>query len=87
MTDVSITTSAGRVTIGCDDDRARLELPTEPPAALRLGAGELLMTIEALVMCYAELRGARPDSAARGVMRTLHNRTRGPSAREGRHSG
>ena len=77
MRDQSISTATGRLVIGCDAnaERAWIELPTEPAATVHLREGELLTTIEALVMTYAELRGARPDSAAHGVRRTLHNRT------------
>jgi hypothetical protein len=42
----------------------------------QLAEGELLMVIEALAMAYAEVCGARPDSIARGVKRTIANRTR-----------
>jgi hypothetical protein len=77
--DQAITTPAGPLAVGCDAhaEQAWLEVP-----ATRVGlrVGELLMTIEALAMAYAELSGARPDSAARGVSRTLRNRAR--AARE-----
>lgn len=53
-------------------DKVRCE-PTE---------GELLMTLEALAMLYADLVGANAASVATGINRTLANRTR--AARERR---
>lgn len=77
MRDQTITTAAGRLAISCEAaaHRASLELPTNPAITLQLAEGELLMTIEALAMAYADLRGARPDTAARRVNRTLRNCT------------
>ncbi len=76
MRDQAITTSSGRIVVSCAAGRelATLETPTDA-RCLTFTHGELLMTIEALAMAYATLRGARPDSAARGVHRTLRNRT------------
>jgi len=85
--------------IALQGGRARLEVSADPggpgprldlylasgrPAGTHLTKGELLMAIEALPMVYAELCGARPDSLARGVNRTLRNRTR--AARERRRA-
>lgn len=84
MRDQAISTFAGRLVIGCEPGarRAWIELPTGPAVTVHLCDGELLMVIEALAMAYAELRGARPDSAARGVKRTLRNRTERRRERE-----
>jgi hypothetical protein len=84
MRDQSISIATGRLVIGCDAgaERAWIELPTEPAVTVHLREGELLMTIEALAMTYAELRGARPDSAAYGVKRTLRNCTNHRRERE-----
>lgn len=74
----TIHATGGELSTQALDGRARLELAPQVPAApaeLELGPGELLMTIEALAMVYGELCGASPDSVARGVNRTLRNRT------------
>ena len=79
MRDQAISITTGRIVVGCDraQQRAWLELPADESRSrlVPLRAGELLMLIEALAMAYAELHGARTDSAARGVNRTLRNRT------------
>jgi len=59
-----------------------LSTPDAEPGMIELTEGELLMAVDALVMAYGELCGARPDSLARRVNRTLRNRTR--AARERR---
>lgn len=77
--------SGGRLEAGADSDaRAWLELhnPSSPTASARLTDGELRLLIEALTIVYAALCGANPDSLARGVDRTIRNRTR--AAREKR---
>jgi hypothetical protein len=87
MRDQLITLGSGeRIAAGIEaSGRAWLELTTaEGPVRVALAEGEALMTIEALAMLYAELCGARPDSAARGVNRTLRNRT---AAARGRRRG
>jgi hypothetical protein len=75
--------TGGQLAVGLDArSRAWLEL-TPPKGAVvtvELSDGELLMAIEALAMVYGELCGARPDSLAYGVSKTLRNRTR--AARE-----
>lgn len=76
--------SSGHLSASLQDGRARLEVTPlgEPASTVELREGEVLMAIEALVAVYAELCGARPDSLARGVNRTLTNRT--AAARERR---
>lgn len=80
MRDQIITTAKGRLVIGCDRSAQRAWIeppaPDDLPTTVHLSEGELLMIIEALGMAYAELVGARPDSIARGISRTLRNRTR-----------
>lgn len=69
--------TTGELTAGASGERAWLAL-TEgdgATATLELSAGELLMAIEALAMAYADVVGARADSLAYGVMRTIRNRT------------
>jgi hypothetical protein len=82
--DQAVTTSSGQVIVRCDAQRATLETPS---ATAELMPDELLLTIEALSMAYATLCGGRPDSAARGVKRTLHNRTQGRGQRTSDHNG
>ena len=62
---------------------ARLELagPNGTAAVAEFTEGELLMAIEALAMAYADVVGARADSVARGVNRTLRNRTQAARTR------
>lgn len=76
--------AAGQLAAGVDaGGQAWLELSSPVDTVMVvLAGGELLMTIEALAMVYAELCGARPDSLARGVNKTLRNRT--TAARERR---
>ena len=82
-----INTLEAQLVIGVDvaAGQAWLKLVDPERLPVRFGPGQLLMTIEALAMAYAELCGARPESAARGVNRTLRNRTR--AAREQRKVG
>jgi hypothetical protein len=74
----------GTLTIGSmANETARIEVITSDPASpLRLTEREVLLVIEAFAVVYADLCGARPESIARGVNRTLRNRTR--AARENR---
>lgn len=68
----------GKLSAGAIDGRALVTLTPQfevSPTELELAEGELLMVIETLAMVYAELCGARPESLARGVNRTLRNRT------------
>ncbi len=60
-----------------DGSTAWLELTESggATATAELTEGEVLMAIEALGMVYADIVGARPDSIARGINRTLRNRT------------
>jgi hypothetical protein len=77
----------GALSIGTDPAARRTWLELEQDTAVatvRLTEGELLMTVDALVIAYADLCGTRADSLARGVNRTLRNRTR--AARESRQA-
>jgi hypothetical protein len=79
MRDQLIRTGAGATHAAGVETNGRVWLELTPPAgsrvAITLSDGELLMAIEALVIAYAELLGARPDRLARGVNRTLRNGT------------
>jgi hypothetical protein len=68
--------AGGELIVDGAEDRARLELagPDNDRSTVDLAPGELLAAIETLAMVYAELCGARPESLARGVNRTLRNR-------------
>jgi hypothetical protein len=76
--------NAGELTGGAVGEGGWLALTQGDGATvtLELTEGELLMAVEALAMVYADAVGARADSIAYGVMRTIRNRTQ--AARERR---
>lgn len=72
--------AGGSLAAGVNGRRIFLKLATGgealPPTAAELTSDELLGSIQALARIYAELHGGHPGSAARGVERTLRNRSR-----------